>query len=227
MAMRLQYAFVAVFSICVLTLAAGNARADSYRPDITVGPSIGTLGIGGDVGVRFNDYVGLRVAGNGFATSFDSSYGDIDYDVDFTLASVGPMVDIYPFGGVLRFTAGFRYNLNSVGLSATPTSNVTIGGTTFTPAQVGTLDGDIDVNAFSPYVGLGLEATFIGGTLAIGLEGGVLFQGSPSVSLRGNGTLASDPTFNAELRQEEQQIEDDLSILAYYPVAQLYLTFRF
>jgi hypothetical protein len=137
------------------------------------------------------------------------------------------MLDIYPFGGILRFTAGFRYNMNNVDLSVTPTSNITFGGTTFTPTEAGTVKGEMDFNAIAPYVGLGLEATFIDGMLALGFEGGVMFQGEPSVSLSGNGTLASDPTFNAELNQEEKQIEDDLAFLAYYPVLRLYMTFRF
>jgi hypothetical protein len=225
--MRLRNALVAVCLTCMPALAASDARADSYLPDITVGPALSTLGIGGDVGLRFNDFIGFRIAGNAYGANFDASYGDIDYGVDFNLASVGPMLDVYPFGGVLRFTAGFRYNMNNAGLTATPNTNVNIGGMTFTPAEVGELDGDVDFRDFAPYVGLGLEATFINGTLALGFEGGVLLQGSPDVSLRGNGTLATDPNFNARLNEEEKQIEDDLAFLAYYPVLRAYLTFRF
>lgn len=225
--MRLRNILAAACIICMPALAASEARAGSYRPDVTVGPAISTLGLGGDVGVRFNDFIGLRVVGNAWVADFDATYGGVDYGVDFNLASVGPMVDIYPFGSVLRFTAGFRYNLNNLGLDATPTTSVTFGGNTYTPAEAGTVTGDVDFNTFAPYVGLGLEATFLGDTLALGFEGGVLFQGSPSVSLRGNGTLAADPTFNADLAREADEIEDDLSILAYYPVLRLYMTFRF
>ena len=221
--MRLRNAFVAVCLITMSALAASEARAGSYRPDITIGPAISTLGLGGDVGVRFNDYFGVRIAGNAWLADFDASYGDIDYDIDFTLASVGPMLDVYPFGGVLRFTAGFRYNMNGVGLSATPNTNITIGGTTYTPAQIGKIDGDLDFNAIAPYVGLGLEATFIDGFMALGFEGGVLFQGEPSVSLKSSAGVVSA----ADLRAEEKQIEDDLAVLAYYPVLRLYMTFRF
>jgi len=222
--MRLRNAIVAVCLFCTSALFVDEARA---RPQITVGPAISTLGLGGDVGVRFNDFIGVRVAGNAWMADFDASYGDIDYNVDFTLASVGPMVDVYPFGSILRLTAGFRYNMNNVGLTGIPTTNITVGGNTYTPAQVGKMTGDIDFNTIAPYVGLGLEGTFINGMLALGLEGGVLFQGAPSVSLKGSGTLASDPTFRSDLKNEENQIEDDLAFLAYYPVIRAYLTFRF
>jgi hypothetical protein len=202
-------------------ITAGDARA--YRPEITVGPAISTLGLGGDVGIRFNDFIGVRVAGNAWVADFDAGYGDIDYNVDFTLASVGPMLDVYPFGGVFRITGGFRYNMNGVGLTATPNTNITIGGTTYTPGQVGTLDGDIDLNTLAPYVGLGLEFTLLNGMMALGAEAGVLFQGEPSVSLSSSTGVVSQ----ADLDAEAQQIEDDLSILAYYPVITLYMTLRF
>lgn len=221
--MRLRNAIVAIFLISMPALAVSEARAGSYRPDITIGPAISTLGLGGDVGVRFNDYIGVRIVGNAWLQDFDASYGDIDYGIDFTLASVGPMVDVYPFGGVLRFTAGFRYNLNNVGLTATPNTNIDIGGFTFTPAQVGKLDGDLDFNAFAPYLGLGLELTLFDGFFALGFEGGVLFQGSPSVTL----TSSTGAIPAANLNAEAQQIEDDLAFLAYYPVVALYMTFRF
>jgi len=219
--MRFRNAFVALCLIAMSAFATGDARA--YRPEITVGPAISTLGLGGDVGVRFNDFIGVRVAGNAWKADFDASYGDLDYNIDFTLASVGPMVDVYPFGSTFRITGGFRYNMNGVGLTATPNTNITIGGTTYTPAQVGTLDGDIDFNTIAPYVGLGLEFTLLDGMMALGTEAGVLFQGEPSVSLKSStGTVSQ-----ADLNAEAKQIEDDLSILAYYPVITFYMTLRF
>lgn len=219
--MRLRNAFVAVCLMIASAFAAGDARA--YRPEITVGPAISTLGLGGDVGVRFNDFIGVRVAGNAWMANFNTTYGDLDYDVDFTLASVGPMVDIYPFGSIFRITGGFRYNMNGVDLTGTPNKNVTVGGTTYTPAQVGKLNGDLGFNKIAPYVGLGLEFTLLNGMMALGTEGGVLFQGDPSVTLTSSTGLVSQ----ADLNEEAKQIEDDLSILAYYPVIRFYMTLRF
>lgn len=225
--MRLRNAFVAICLICAPALAASEARSGSYRPDITVGPAISTLGLGGDVGVRFNDYIGLRIAGNAYLTSFDTTYDGIDYEIDFTLASVGPMLDVYPFGSVLRFTAGFRYNMNGVDVSATPAGSYVIGGTTYTAADVGKMNGEVSFNRFSPYVGLGLELSMFDDFFALGLDGGVLFQGSPSVSLSTTGALSGNSAFQADLKEEEEEIEDELSFLAYYPVIRLYATFRF
>lgn len=223
--MRLRTALAAFAVFCLPAFVAAEAKA---RPDITVGPAISTLGIGGDAGIRFAKFFGLRLAGNAYSTSFNAAYGGVDYDIDFNLASVGPMFDYYPFGSIFRLTAGFRYNMNNVGLKATPTTSFTFGGNTYTPAEAGSVKGEMDFNAIAPYLGLGLEATFIGNALALGFETGVLFQGTPSVSLNSSGGLLSgDAAFNADLKKEASQVENDLSILAYYPVIRFYLTFRF
>lgn len=219
--MRLRNAFMAVCLIAASVFTASDARA--YRPEITVGPMISTLGLGGDVGVRFNDFIGVRVAGNAWKQDFNASYGGLDYDIGLTLASVGPMVDVYPFGSIFRITGGFRYNLNGLDLTGTPNTNITVGGTTYTPAQVGKLDGDIKFNKIAPYAGLGLEFTLLNGMMALGTEAGVLFQGSPSVSL----TSSTGIVTQADLDSEAKQIEDDLSILSYYPVVSFYMTLRF
>lgn len=222
--MRMRTALTAFAVFCLPAFVAVEAKA---RPDITVGPAISTLGIGGDAGVRFGKFFGLRLAGNAYSTSFDTAYGGVDYDIDFNLASVGPMFDYYPFGRILRLTAGFRYNMNNIAMTATPKTSFTFGGTTYTPAEAGSVKGELDFNAIAPYLGVGVETRFIGDTLALGFESGVLFQGAPSVSLKGNGTAAGNAAFNADLNKEASQIETDLSMLTYYPVIRFYLTVQF
>ena len=56
---------------------------------------------------------------------------------------------------------------------------------------------------------------------------GVLFQGDPEVDLNANGTLSGDPTLQAELDNEADEIEDDLQFLGFYPVAAITATVRF
>ncbi len=55
----------------------------------------------------------------------------------------------------------------------------------------------------------------------------MLFQGDPEVDLSASGALANDPTLLAALRREENDLEDDLDFLSFYPVVSLSLTFRF
>src|SRR5688572_25347667 len=55
-----------------------------------IGPSVSTLGIGGEVGYRLNDYLTLRGGGNAFGYEYNDEIDGVDYDIDLGLASAGP-----------------------------------------------------------------------------------------------------------------------------------------
>jgi hypothetical protein len=204
-----------------------SARVDRSASGLTLGPNIGTLGLGGEAGYRFNDYLGLRIGGNYFSYDFDEQLSEVNYDAEISLQSAGAVLDIYPLGGVFRLTAGARYNWNGLEFTATPTTNITIGGNTFTPAQAGTLRGDVDFWEVAPYAGFGLEGSFFEGRLRLAADFGVLYQGKPHVDLSGTGALAGDPTFLAAIEQEKKDIEDEFAFLGFYPVVGLSLAVRF
>jgi hypothetical protein len=215
------------------TANANSVRRNTQSWGLTLGPNASTLGFGVEIGYRFNDYFGLRIGGNYYThDGIEVDVTDIDYDADLSLGSAGAVVDIYPFRRTFRVTGGLRYNGNTVDLTSTPTSNVTIGGTPFTPSQVGTLDGDISFSDYAPYVGIGVEETFLQGRLIVGADLGVFFQGEPRVDLKSNGTLANDPFFRTALDLEEEDIEENLKFLnifdpAFYPVIGVSILYRF
>lgn len=204
-----------------------RSRSDSTTRGVTVGGNVSTLGLGGEIGYRFNDFLGVRVGGNYFKYDFDEDYSGIEYGAEIDLFSAGGVIDLYPFGGGFRLTGGVRYNGNGFALKATPTVNTDIGGTTYTPADIGTLKGDIDFWTVAPYAGLGVEWGMFGGHLRMAFDAGVFYQGSPQVDLSNNGILAGDPTFEADLKREADSLEDDLSILNFYPVVGFTVTYRF
>jgi hypothetical protein len=216
-------------SALVFVFCAGTQQARSESmfsdPTISIGPSISTLGFGGDLGLRYK-YIGIRVVGNYFFLKYDKTIAGIDYKTDLNLASVGGMLDIYPFGGMFRITGGFRYNMNGFDLTAAPNGSITIGGTTYTAAEAGTVTGSTNFRNFAPYAGIGIGFT-IADTIEFGADAGVLFQGNANVSMKGTGTLSSTGGFLADAGAEAQQIEDALTFLEYYPVIRLHLLYRF
>ena len=56
---------------------------------------------------------------------------------------------------------------------------------------------------------------------------GVFFAGDASANLTATGPIVLDPQFQADLRAEERDINDDLEDLGAYPVAQLGILYRF
>ncbi len=197
--------------------------------DVFIGPRIGTLGVGGEVGVTFTDFFKLRGVVQGFGLTLDGeSVGDVEYDFGMDLLTAGAILDFHPLGispvgGSFRLSAGVFYNGNSFDLTSRPSKPVNVGGTTYQPNEVGRLDADVEFNPIAPYVGLGWGTS--PGLLPIDftVDLGVLYQGSPSVDLRSTNNQISA----ADLKREERDMEDDLSSWTWYPVIMLGVAFTF
>lgn len=226
--------FISIF-IVSFGLAAVSTTA---RADVAVGVGVSTLGYGVHAATSMTDFVALRFNGNfgqmdvPGAELLGENFGGIDYDIDADFQSYGLLLDFHPMalspiGAGFVLTGGVYYNQNEFDFTATPTTDVNVGGQNFTADGdriIGKMTFDTD---WAPYIGLGYDGTFQGIVpVSFFLTGGVLFQGSPNVDL-----TTTDATFNSsfgpELNAEAQQIEDDASSLEYYPVVAVGVTISF
>jgi hypothetical protein len=204
-------------------VAAGAAEGGQWH----VGVSGGTLGISPEVGYRFGSHTGLRVNGGFLDYDRSEEIDDIDYDGTLKLNSVGLMADFYPFGGSFRLSVGARSNSNKIDLVATPTTDVEIGDVSYSPDQVGQLAGGVKFRKFTPALTLGWGGK-LGKGFTMGLEAGVLLQGSPKFSLAASGgLLANDDEFLEELEKERAQAEEDAEDFKLWPVIQIHFAWRF
>ena len=138
----------------------------------------------------------------------DDSYQDVDYNAEIDFKSPGAFVDLHPFRNSFFVSGGAYFGERGVDLDATPTRDVRIGGVTFTPAQVGRLDGRIDLEDTAPFAGIGFDNTFTrGGRLGFRFTAGAVFGDAPVVNLQASGgTFSDNPIFQERLRQEEAEI---------------------
>lgn len=206
---------------------AAPALAQDAGSRFTAALSAGTLGIGPEVGYRASDMFGARVNATflGFGADFDSD--DITYDGKLKLKSYGFMADLYPMGGHFRVSAGARINKNRVRVSATPTTSVEVGETTYTPTQIGTLRGRAEVKDFAPALTLGWSGSNQSGFM-FGFDAGVLFQGRVRIrEFTSSGTLGSNTRFRADLDEERRELQDDIDDYKVYPIAQFTVGWRF
>ena len=91
-----------------------------------------------------------------------------------------------------------------------------------------TVHGVVRFHRLAPYVGIGWGNAFgKEGRWGILSNFGVVFLGRPNVSLLATGSMASNTTFMGDLAEEEKDVEDDLSILRFYPVFSISLFYRF
>ena len=235
--MRYFFAATLLFLLPTTMLSAqtlGDADApvsgsSAALPDgLFVSPAVSTLGVGLEGGIRLNDSFGLRLGGNWLGFDYDGVEGDLDYDADVTLASLGTLVDYHPFKGGFRLSGGLRFNFNQADLDGTPNDDIEIGDDVFSPDDVGTLTGDVGFNVLAPYLGIGYGATLLKGALSIGFDLGVMYQGQADVDLdTDGGDLSDNAVLLDNLAQEEDDVEDDLEDFVVYPVAGLAVIYRF
>ena len=196
---------------------------------IGVGVKAGTLGFGLEITKGVTSTINGRLGINSYKFDASGSESDIDYDSDLKMDSVAALVDWHPFSGGFRTTAGVLFNNNKLDMTAKLTGSTDIGGTNYTPGQIGTLAGAVSFNDVAPYIGIGWgNAVEQGQRLTFAFELGVLMQGKPKVDLTSTGgTLSSNSTFLDNLATEEQQLEDDLKDFDMYPVISLGLAYQF
>lgn len=208
----------------LLALFTASAPA---KAQVSVGVTAGSPGIGGELGYDASDLLGVRVMGAYFPYSHSITPSNITYDGDLRLLSFGGVADFYLFDSGFRLTGGVYLNRNRLDIKGTPNGNVTIGSTTYTPAQVGTLTGRVSFRDVAPYAGLGYASGRGDTGLAFTADAGVMFQGGPRVALAASGPITATPGFAANLEQERQKIASDVDWLRFYPAVKIGVLYRF
>jgi len=213
--------------LCALLLtlaAAGTAVADH---NFGVGVKAGTLGIGVEGTWRPLPYIDLRLGANQYDYSDSGLYAGVNYDAEINL-------DNYYVTGNFRFplspfrlTGGLYSNGNEFNaVSGDNGAIIIIGGDPYPADAVGTLSTSAAFDSTSPYFGVGFDFTVLG-KVGMNLDFGVLWQGSPQVSIATDGLLAGDPTFEASLDAERADLENELSDYKAWPVVSLGFVFNF
>ncbi|GIU65988.1 hypothetical protein [Candidatus Phycosocius spiralis] len=161
----------------------------------------------------------------GFDYGYEPSIDGIQYDGKLKLSSYGAQMDWRPPLVPLYVTAGIFANDNHYSLSVTPTGNVEIGNKIYTPAQVGTLSSKAKFDDVAYFLGAGLKLDL--GPLETALEAGVYSQGKPIVDYSASGSLASNPTFQADLALEKEKMSQELKPHQYWPMITLFARWKF
>ncbi len=214
-------------ALCGALLLASASASSAAASPVAVTAQAGTLGAGGSVYLALPYRVDMRFGGNYFSLSHALDSGGVHYDGSVRLQSFTLLADWHPFHGVFRLTGGVAYNDNRFSLTATPSGGTyTINGTSYTAQQVGSLTGKVTFNRANPYFGIGLGNPFRGGHWTFGLDLGMLYQGTPKVSLTATGA-AADPQLADDVDAATAQVRSDVRKYKWYPVAMFSVGYRF
>ncbi|GMR12339.1 MAG: hypothetical protein BMS9Abin29_0528 [Gemmatimonadota bacterium] len=175
----------------------------------------GTLGLGGGAVIGLTDKVHLRGTFDFFPYEPEVDFSDITFAIELP-TTVRLLVDLYPVGS-FRLTGGVLIQ-GDVNVTGEPGPQQ-IGGMTYTGAEVGTLTGNMSFNT-ALYGGIGFGNP-IGKRVGVNLDLGIGVRSEPDVTLSATGTATNNATFQSDLRQEESEIQNDASLLRYYPVISL------
>ncbi len=211
-----------VAGFCLSSMSAAGAGGFS------VAAKAGTLGFGVELTTNLLPDVNGRVGINTFNIDRDATENGIDYNIELEMQTVTGFVDWHPFATGFRTTLGLVVNGNELNMKAQSATSYEIGGTVYTPAQVGTLTGAVGFDSIAPYLGIGWgNAVSAGKSWSFLFDIGVFFQGEADISLNTDGLLATNAAFQADLEQEKQQLEQDLDDFKLYPVLAFGVSYKF
>jgi hypothetical protein len=214
--------------IALLIIASlGSAvRADSGAP--ALGGRVGSLGFGGGLMMDFLPEIDGHFGAAYFPPAVRGEIGGVNYDFDLRVLTFPLTMDWYPFHNGFHLSGGLIFNQSRMDLNTGSSASLTLGGTTYAAAESGTVRGRTTFRRLAPYVGIGWSNAFgQEGRWGIVTNLGMAFLGRPHVSLRATGPLASDPAFQSNLAQAEQDMEDDLNVVRFYPIFSISLLYRF
>ena len=215
---RLSFLGVTVIVLSLLLVSSAGAG-------VGVSAKAGTLGLGVDISYPLMPRINARAGFNVFSFSYSTTQDDVNYDADLTLRSMDLLLDLFPIPGRgFRVSGGLLVNGNGVDLTAEPTGSYTIGSTTYPASQIGTLSGNVDLGNLTPYLGIGW-GNAVTDRMGFMLDIGIVFQGSPDVTLSASGPITLLPSFQEDLQQEEQSLEDEIDQYKYYLVLSVGLSF--
>lgn len=217
-----------LLSVAVLGLLAAVSPLSHADGAVDVGVSVGTLGVGPEIGYVFvPNQFDARLSSGFFNYNYNQTSSGVAYNGNLTMQSVSALADWHPFAGSFRLTGGLAYNGNSASLSAQPAGGTyTFNGNTYTSQQVGTANAKVSFNPVDPYIGIGWGDDSLKSGFHFTSDIGIMYQGSPNVALS-----ATNPTNNAQLAADVQaaraSLQSRLSSYQLYPVVSVGIDYRF
>lgn len=209
-----------VLTLLFLGLAAISPLALSAQ-GFAVGVRAGTLGLGVEAALPLGERVALR-GGYGFMpVEPDATIDDIDFTLTLPENWFNVGADFY-LGGGFRLGGGMLFKDQDPSLvgEISASGSVEIGDSIYTRSDVATLNGILDSKDQAPYALLGFGRHTAAG-VGLFVDLGVAFTGEPEVQLSAEGDpqIVNSTEFQAELRKQEQQTEDDLgSYMKLWPI---------
>ena len=210
------------------TSAEKPARPDYYPWTVGFAGGLeGILGLSGEW--RFSDHVGVRTGfgWTGWSMSGTEIAG-IYYNADVRLMGEPLTLNVYPWKKHSFYVGfGWLFNQNQLTGSASESGTIDIDGHPFPVESVGSLNMKVTQQPVNPYLAIGGNFFYLDHAhhWAIGGEMGVLYCGTPDVSLNRSGP--PDPVIDAAVSSAQNHLQRWADQYKWLPAAMLKITFSF
>ncbi|MDX1443048.1 MAG: hypothetical protein R3270_04620 [Gammaproteobacteria bacterium] len=216
--------------ISTIALLATAASATAHA-GFGIGARAGTLGLTYEATLGFTDFLAIRAGVNGYDTDYDTTEDEINYNFDADLKSRHLLLDVHPFAGTFRITGGFVQQDTLFTGVGTSNTSYTIGSTTYSPADIGSVTASAGWDDRYSYIGLGWGKSPSGEGFGFSFDVGVVLQESPTVNIVVDSPLLNDPVAGPQLQanidEEEAQLRSDMEEFDTYPVISLGISYHF
>ncbi len=217
--------------LLLAALASTATTAPAFADTGKIGAAIkaGTSGIGGEVTIGLTPFINARTGVNAFNYDGSATESDVRYNYSLRLKSYPVLLDWHPFeDSGFRITSGVVINNNTLSATGAPQTSYTIGNTTYSAEEIGTLSGNVTFKHYAPFAGIGWgNAVGNHSALSFAVDLGVIFQGTPDVALAASGSMATNELFKADLDREINTVKSKINDIKYYPVISLGLAYKF
>ena len=192
----------------------------------------GSNGLGAEIGVGLGSMFGVRANLLGGSLSRDETRSSIRYEGTLKLSNGSLLMDVHPFAGSFRLSAGAVFNNNRLDANGRADGGtIDINGVNYPADAVGTLQAGVRWDRTNPYLGLGWGASpkaspgfFFSADLGA-------FYMRPTATLTGTCgpalPAAACTQLQSDIRAEEQQFRDDVNKYKLYPVLSIGVGYRF
>ncbi len=202
-----------------------------------------TLGGGIQLATPLGNRLNLRVGGNFLQFQYPFTKDSVNYTPQIKLESGQGTIDWFPGNGEFHVSAGALYFRNGFsGLANVQPGQVyKLGDTTY----INSIDDPVSGNASLSYdrkiapmvlLGWGNLIPRTGRHVTFPVEFGVAYMGAPQTKLQLSGTScttdgcfdnATDPSTLTNIKEEQNEINNDLRYTKFYPVLSLGFGYRF
>lgn len=217
----------------VVALATALLSTSSYASfdKVAAGLNIGTQGFGIEARTPIIENLYGRLGVNYASYTSKANNGVVDFKLKTQLLTVPVMFDYHPADDSgFRLSAGLAYNGNHIEGKASPVSNVTLYGHTYTPAQMGSIKAKLTLgNKIAPILSIGYDSSLVSDSnWSFNTELGVMYSGKAKLKVTASGLLGSNAQMISDLNRDANKGLDKVQkYLKWTPIVSVGLKYKF